>query len=141
MSPVRFLLHPQGWLTLEGDGQRREIIFRVLCHACQRIKYEREEWLENIVVRNKIDDCKTETNTNEKQHFCAKGAFGTNRDKSKNRRELTAECGIQEIQVILSIITGDQQIVVITVTPTADDQLWGHMTDVEAVSKNSNCKW
>ena len=124
MSPVRFLLHPYGWLTLEGDGQRREITSRVHCHGCQRFKDEGEEWLENIVVRNKTDDCYTEAITNEKQHFCAKGAFGTNRDKSKNRRELTAECGIQEIQVILSIITGEQQIVVITVIPTADDQRW-----------------
>ena len=49
------------------------------------------------MVRNKIDDCYTEANTNEKQDFCAEGEFGTNRDKSKNLRELTAECGIQEI--------------------------------------------
>ena len=67
-------------------------------------------------------------------YFCAKRAFGTNGDKSKNRRELTAECGIQETQVILSIITGEQQIVVITVIPTADDQLWAHMTKADAVS-------
>ena len=52
------------------------------------------------------------------------------RDKSKNRHER----GKQEIQVILSIITGEQQIVVITVIPTADDQLWAHMTKADAVS-------
>ena len=63
----------------------------MLCHGCQRIKYEGKEWHENIVVRNKIDECFSKTNTNEKPHFCAEGAFGTNRDKSKNRRELTAE--------------------------------------------------
>ena len=56
------------------------------------------------------------------------------RDKSKNRPELTAECVKQEIQVILSIITGEQQIVVITVIPTADNQLWAHMTKADAVS-------